>query len=369
MGSDLGDVNNDGLIDFLVADMATTTHQKDQRSMAELARARPRNRRDNSAAAPKYHRSALYLNTGTGRCLEAAYLAGIAATDWTWSPRFEDLDNDGRLDLFVTNGCHREPERPTCFARLMQAESRPSGSGSCRTAPCWSRPIWPSATLATCGSRTSAPPGGSTRRASASAPPSATWPATAISTSCTRTSRRGVTLMRNDNDTGHRVMVDLRGTVSNRFGVGARSGSRARSGVQVRQLVLARGYLSSSEPMLHFGLGADTVIRRMAVTWPSGHVQTFEDLPVDRRYTVTEPSGPRPGPAEPPPGAGAVEEEGRAEGFDLASREEVVDETSLQRVFPARSTGGDRRLRWATSAEGDATTSSWRDDPRSLARS
>jgi hypothetical protein len=39
MGSDLGDVNNDGLIDFFVADMAATTHQKDQRTMAELARA------------------------------------------------------------------------------------------------------------------------------------------------------------------------------------------------------------------------------------------------------------------------------------------------------------------------------------------
>ena len=58
-------------------------------------------------------RSALYLNTGTGRCLEAAYLTGLAATDWTWSPRFEDLDNDGRLDLFVTNGMYRERTTPT----------------------------------------------------------------------------------------------------------------------------------------------------------------------------------------------------------------------------------------------------------------
>ena len=107
MGADAGDVNNDGLIDLLVADMAPATHEKDQRSAAD-ARGR-REEVDNSPAAPKAHRSALLLNTGTPRMLEAAFLAGIAATDWTWAVRFEDLDNDGRLDLFVTNGYSRDP--------------------------------------------------------------------------------------------------------------------------------------------------------------------------------------------------------------------------------------------------------------------
>jgi len=76
MGSDLGDVNNDGLIDLLVADMATTTHLKDQNSIAQSREKVVEG--DDSVVTPKYHRSALYLNTGTGRCLEAAYLAGIA---------------------------------------------------------------------------------------------------------------------------------------------------------------------------------------------------------------------------------------------------------------------------------------------------
>ncbi|HYD83988.1 MAG TPA: VCBS repeat-containing protein, partial [Opitutus sp.] len=106
MGSDLGDINNDGLIDFFVADMATTTHAKDLRTMAEV-RARARDPRDR-AQAPQYTRAALYVNTGVGRLLEGALLAGVAATDWAWSVRFEDLDNDGRLDLHVTNGMFRE---------------------------------------------------------------------------------------------------------------------------------------------------------------------------------------------------------------------------------------------------------------------
>ena len=101
----------------------------------------------------------------------------------------------------------------------------------------------------------------------------------------------GVTLLRNDCDSGHVVNVDLRGTVSNRYGVGAVVRVESGLGVQMRPLVLARGYMSSSEPMLHFGLGGDTVIRKMVVTWPSGRVQAFQDLAADMRYTVTEPAG------------------------------------------------------------------------------
>ena len=122
MGSDQGDVNNDGLIDLFVAEMAPTTHQKDQRGMA-LTRALLTDPPDDSAAAPQYMRNALFINTGKGRCLEAACLAGLSATDWTWSPRLEDLDNDGRLDLFVTNGMNRELHNADLNARKELAET------------------------------------------------------------------------------------------------------------------------------------------------------------------------------------------------------------------------------------------------------
>jgi hypothetical protein len=147
----------------------------------------------------------------------------------------------------------------------------------------------------------------------------------------------GVTILRNDNDTGHRVVIDLRGTASNRYGVGATVRLESDLGVQVRQLVLARGYMSSSEPMLHFGLGGDTTIRRMTVTWPSGRVQVFQDLPVDRRFTVAEPTeattakADAAAPSRPP-----FEEASVKDGLSLKSREEVVDETNEQRLLPLR---------------------------------
>ena len=91
MGSDLGDINNDGYMDFMVADMSATTHERDQRGMAD-SRARSASRVESTDNTPQNLRNALYLNTGTGQMLEAAHLAGLEASDWTWSVRWEDLD-------------------------------------------------------------------------------------------------------------------------------------------------------------------------------------------------------------------------------------------------------------------------------------
>jgi hypothetical protein len=335
MGSDTGDVMNDGRIDLLVADMARTTHQEDQRTEAS-SRSKTRDVPDGSPTAPKYQFSALFINTGTGRCLEAAKLAGIAATDWTWSVRFEDLDNDGRQDLFVTNGMNREQNNVDILNRQMSAETTAERARIMHDSPVLASTHLAFRNMGDLRFESVGAKWGLDQRGVSFGAATGDLSGDGNLDIVYSNYQGGVTILRNDCDSGHVVNVDLRGSASNRYGVGSVVRVESDLGVQVRQLWLAHGYMSSSEPMLHFGLGKDTLIRRMTVTWPSGRVQVFENLAVDMRYTVTEP----PAGAAPPQAAVAprhqFEEVGGAAGLALASREEIVDETNEQRLIPVR---------------------------------
>jgi hypothetical protein len=331
MGADLGDVNNDGYIGFLVADMAATSHQRDQHLIAD-ARGRTEETPD---SAPKYHRNALLLNTGTGYFREGAFLEGIAATDWTWSVRLEDLDNDGHLDLFVTNGFPRDPGADV-VQRMMRAETPAERVRIMYESPPQAEVHVALKNTGDLGFRNVSAEWGVGKKGVAFGAALGDLSGDGNLDIVYSNFHSGVTLLRNDCDTGHVVNIDLRGRVSNRYGVGATVRVESALGVQLRQLTLARGYMSSSEPMLHFGLGADTTIRRMVVSWPSGHVQAFENLAVDQRYTVTEPPNVTPIPPDPPRPLGQFAEASRDTGLSVNSREEDVDEVNVQRLLPIR---------------------------------
>ena len=110
-----------------------------------------------------------------------------------------------------------------------------------------------------------------------------------------------VSVYRNASTGGHRVLVRLRGTHSNTWGIGAKVTITTAVGSQTRTLSLASGMMSANEPLLHFGLGTEQRIQQLQIDWPSGHRQTLNGLMADRFYTITESAEPiRPQTALPP---------------------------------------------------------------------
>ncbi|MEO6002556.1 MAG: FG-GAP-like repeat-containing protein [Opitutus sp.] len=292
MGADLGDVNNDGLIDFLASDMAATTHEKDQRG---IATSREQTVTDfDAGTATQYSRNALLLNTNTKYFLEAANLAGLAASDWTWSLRLEDLDNDGRLDVHVTNGMVREYQNADLRDQIVRADTIAESRRIMRSSPVFPERHLAFRNLGDLQFADVSTAWGLDQNAVSFGAAFADFDGDGDLDLVFANYQAGATVLRNDSDSGHRLIVALRGTRSNRFGAGATVRIETATGVQVRMLVLDRGYMSGSEPVLHFGLGEESAIKRLTIAWPSGLSQLFENLAADRRYTITEPdAGPR----------------------------------------------------------------------------
>lgn len=317
MGSDAGDLNNDGKIDFIAADMSGTTHYKRKISMGTMqadtidfmVNARPQ----------QNMRNVVYLNTGTPRLLEAAYLTHMANSDWSWAVKIDDLDNDGFADVFVTNGMEQN------IRELEGAPSDPK-TGDLRSennvvfrndgdlkfhenGKEWGLDYF----------------GFSLSAASADFDRDGDIDLFVIQ-------RDEPPILHKNTSNDASVVVALKGTKSNRQGIGAKVRIETTSGQQVRQITATRGYLSSDEPVAHFGLGKEKTIKRLTVEWPSGHHQVFKDLKANQRILITEPNEavPKRGtPATPAP-LFAKHSGLRA----LAHKEKEFDDFAVQPLLP-----------------------------------
>ena len=283
MGADAGDINGDQLPDLLSSDMSSTTHFKQKTTMGSMGN----NIEFLSKAIPRqYMRNALLLNSGTERFKEAAYLTGLDSTDWTWSVKMLDLDCDGMLDVFFTNGSARSFTDSDRVLKLSERKGKTEWDLYKDTEPLKEKNL----VFRNQGDLNFQNV-------------SAEWGLDhlGVSMSSAHADFDGdgdldlvvahldepLTIYRNDSTENNRVTFRLHGRDGNRYGIGAKVRVQADGKWLVRELQPSRGFLSSNEPLAHFGVGAaeqvDVVIR-----WPIGGIQSHRALKVGQHYDITE---------------------------------------------------------------------------------
>jgi len=103
MGSDIADINNDGLSEIFVTDMLPDDEYR-LKTTSTFDNINLRNLKIKNGFYNQFMHNTLQLNNGEGKFSEIAFYAGVASSDWSWGALFMDADNDGNKDLFVSNG-------------------------------------------------------------------------------------------------------------------------------------------------------------------------------------------------------------------------------------------------------------------------
>jgi hypothetical protein len=245
MGVTFDDQDNDGLPDLLVTTLSNQLY-------------------------------AFFRNEGGGRFSYATHVSGLAAMTRLssgWGVALLDADNDGQRDLLVAQGHvldtieatspHVRYRQPLLFAR---------GVGT--------RFVDVSATAGAVSGQALAGRGLATGDLNGDG---------RVDAVVTTLNGRALVLENTTSDAGHWIGLRLRGTRSNRDGIGSSIELTARSGAKQYATVSTTGsYLSASDRTVHFGLGEESAAS-MTIRWPGGTVQKIDALPVDRVTTITEP--------------------------------------------------------------------------------
>ena len=288
MGADFGDLDGDGAMDFAIADMSGTSHFRQKTSMGAMS---DKAEFLNTAVPRQYMRNAVYVNSRGGRFMEAAQLAGLANSDWTWTVRLEDFDNDGRVDVFFSNGMSRDLNASDNkeLAVVHPGETEWDKHLRAKT---------PELRQQNLAYRNK----GEMKFEDVSKDWGLDHVGMSFASATADFDRDGdldlvvcnlnepVSVYQNNTVDGNRAVIRLKGR-NNSWGVGAKVTIETETGTQVRQLTPVRGYMASHEPVIHFGLGDQKKIKKLTVDWPSGHAQSFDNIKANHRLTIVEPDG------------------------------------------------------------------------------
>ena len=295
MGCDAADINNDGYIDLFTLDMLPEDHYE-QKLVEGPDNYERLSIREEVGFYYQTTRNMLQLNSGGTHFTEIGQYAGPFATNWSWSPLLCDFDQDGFKDLFISNGygknvTHMDILDMNVEETLKRREGKPAMDMMDFLA------MIPETVLSNYIFKNQ---GDLTFTNEGEA-----WGFTHPTLS------NGATYADLDNDgdmdlvisnvndyahvyrnnaerlnDNHFLKIRLEGSGKNTRGIGARIDVHCGDKVFTQEAYPSRGYMSSVDHDLIFGLGEATQVDRLIITWPDLKSQTISNIEADRTITL-----------------------------------------------------------------------------------
>ncbi len=299
MGSDCADFNNDGWIDIYTADMVASDNFRLKANMSGMNPERFWMLANNGYHY-QYMFNDLHMNNGNGTFSDIGQLAGVSNTDWSWSTLFADFDQDGYKDLYVTNGLVQDVRnkdyiiKRNAYMDSIAAAAKAQGIEA-KIDPLVLAKMAPSVPLRNYMFRNK----GDWTFEDVAIPWNFTmegWSYGAAYGDLDNDGDRDLVVNNinapallyenkaNELLDNHYIRIDLRSktTGNNWHCIGARAWVFTGDNMQVAEVFPTRGYASSSELTLHFGLGQYDKIDRILVVWPDHKEIELFNVPADQ---------------------------------------------------------------------------------------
>lgn len=286
MGIDIADINNDSLQDLLVLDMLPEDNLRKKTMFPEI----PFDRFTTSIRMgyqPQFVRNVLQLNNGPSPFSDIGYFAGVAETDWSWSPLMADFDNDGLRDIYITNG-YRKDITDMDFVDFYNSMNL---AGSAEEKETRLREQLKSMEgikksnffFKNSGSNRFSD---ETRSSGLHQPSYSNGAAYAdldldgdLDLVANNINDEALIFENRINETenpgSHYLRIALEPNAEN---IGTKAWVYSRSGLKYAEFYPHKGYLSTFEPALHFGLGSDTLVDSLHIKRPDGTTSRYENL-------------------------------------------------------------------------------------------
>ena len=292
MGNDIADINNDGWPDIITVDMLPADEKVLKSSLGDDPLDIYINKR-NLGYGNQYTRNCLQLNTGRGmRFAEIALYSGVAATDWSWAPLIADYNLDGHADIFVTNGVNKRPNDLDYIKFISGLPKNPPG-GNPRAHDreilehlpdgAWNNYIFEGGSDLVFKDRSAA--WGFKEQTLSQGAMYADLDGDGDLDIITNNMNEPAGIYKNNTrekfPDNHYLNVRLKGKSPNTFAIGAKVFVFNDQRILFKQLQPGRGFMSSGEFLLNFGLGKNNKVDSMVIIWPDNTFQTLKNIAAD----------------------------------------------------------------------------------------